>query len=125
MSQMDNEAQEQGGQVVPDTQASQVEQSELQDNHRGLEVQVSGECFSKLKTVQFQVGSDYTSDSSVTSSEVERNEVMLAQELIPVGAEVEVVTDSMGDYKVQACTRLVKDSDALNRFKLACAEDSR
>ena len=72
-----------------------------------------------------QVGSDYTSDSSVTSSEVERNEVMLAEELIPVGAEVEVVTDSAGDYKVQACERLAKDSGDYNRFRMACAEDSR
>ena len=69
------------------------------------------------------MGSDYTSDSSVTSSEVARNEVMLAEELIPVGAEVEVVTDSTGNYKVQACERLVKDAE--NMFRVACAEDSR
>ena len=50
---------------------------------------------------------------------------MLAEELIPVGAEVEVVTDSAGDYRVQACMRLIKDSKNYNTFGVACAEDSR
>ena len=68
---------------------------------------------------------DNTSDSSVTSSEVAQNEVLLAQELIPVGAEVEVVTDSMGDYKVQACRRLAQEADAHNRFNIAYKEDAR
>ena len=75
--------------------------------------------------VKIQVGSEYTSDSSVTSSEVERNEVMLAQELIPIGAEVEVVTDSTGEYKVQVCERLAQDAKAHNNFGIAYAEDAR
>ena len=50
---------------------------------------------------------------------------MLAEELIPVGAEVEVVTDDTGNYKVQACNRLAKESEDYARFRMACAEDSR
>ena len=61
----------------------------------------------------------------MTSSYVERNEVLLAQELIPVGAEIEVVTDSTGEYEVQVCERLARDANNHNKFEVACAEDAR
>ena len=118
------------GQVVPDTQDGQErgqnEQITQKKCYQSLELQVvtgnDGEHFQQ----SLQVGSDYSSDSSVTTSEVERNEVMLAQELIPIGAEVEVVTDhSTGEYKVQVCERLAQDARAHNGFEIACAEDAR